>query len=242
MRVKSILNRVEKNKPFVCERERWGKDQKELLIEMRPRAGSQPVCSGCGERGPGYDTLPERRFEFVPLWNIPVFYIYAMRRMQCQRCGVKVEKVPWTVGKLTLTRSYMQFLATWACRVSWLEVARFFHTSWEQVFRSVSWVVKWGLAHRELTGIRSLGIGLMPGATTYIARPEIGRPLRRDDGCPPASKNYVDKTITYARVILMGRELHVSERSLGESAGRFRTMGGRVSRTGLGKRREAVSL
>jgi len=73
-------------------------------------------------------------------------------------CGVKVEKVPWAEGKHTLTRSYMQFLATWARRLSWLEGARYFHTSWEQVFRSVSWMVEWGLAHRELTGIRALGI------------------------------------------------------------------------------------
>ena len=158
MRVKSILNRVEKNKPFVCQRVRWGETPSELLIEMRPRAGSRPVCSGCGESGPGYDTLRARRFEFVPLWNLAVFYVYALRRVQCPRCGVKVEKVPWAVGKQTLTRSYMQFLATWARRVSWLEVARFFHTSWEQVFRSVRWVVEWGLAHRELTGIQSLGI------------------------------------------------------------------------------------
>lgn len=158
MRVKSILNRLERNKPFVCERVRWAEDQQELLIEMRAGARSRPVCSGCGETGPGYDTLPTRRFEFVPLWAIPVFYVYALRRVQCRRCGIKVEKVPWAEGKQTLTRSYMQFLATWARRVSWLEVARYFHTSWEHVFRSVSWMVEWGLAHRELTGIRALGV------------------------------------------------------------------------------------
>ena len=71
---------------------------------------------------------------------------------------VKVERMPWAEGKHTLTRSYMQFLATWARRLSWLEVARCFQTSWEHVFRSVSWMVEWGLAHRELRGIRALGI------------------------------------------------------------------------------------
>jgi hypothetical protein len=35
--------------------------------EVRPRANSKPVCSGCFRRGPGYDRLPVRRFEFVPL-------------------------------------------------------------------------------------------------------------------------------------------------------------------------------
>ncbi len=55
-------------------------------------------------------------------------------------------------------RSYMRFLATWAQRLSWQEVARFFHTSWELVFRSVRWQVEWGWAHRGLSGIRTVGI------------------------------------------------------------------------------------
>ena len=87
-----------------------------------------------------------------------VYFLYALRRVQCARCGVKVEAVPWGQGKQTLTRSYMQFLATWARRLSWQEVARFFHTSWEQVFHSVCWQVEWGLAHRDLSGIQALGI------------------------------------------------------------------------------------
>ena len=83
-----------------------------------------------------------------------------MRCVACNvpRCGIKVEAVPWAQGKQTLTRSYMQFLATWARRVSWQEVARFFHTSWEKVFHSVCAQVEWGLAHRDLSGIQALGI------------------------------------------------------------------------------------
>jgi len=66
--------------------------------------------------------------------------------------------VPWAQGKQTLTRSYMQFLAPWARRVSWQEVARYFHPSWEKVFHSVCAPVEWGLAHRDLAGIQALGI------------------------------------------------------------------------------------
>jgi transposase len=81
--------------------------------------------------------METRRFEFVPLWGIPVFFLYAMRRVNCQRCGVRVESVPWARGKHTLTDAYMQFLATWAKRLSWQEVAAIFQTSWEKVFHSV---------------------------------------------------------------------------------------------------------
>ena len=34
-------------------------------------------------RGPGYDRLPERRFEFVPLWGMAVYFVYALRRVDC---------------------------------------------------------------------------------------------------------------------------------------------------------------
>jgi transposase len=87
-----------------------------------------------------------------------IFFLYALRRVQCGRCGVKVEVVPWAQGKRSLTLSYMHFLATWAGRLSWQEVARFFCTSWEQVFRCVGWMVEWGLAHRDLSAIPALGL------------------------------------------------------------------------------------
>ena len=158
MRVKSILNRVEEHKSFVFARVD-GETRKGVRCKWKcGHEGQQPSrLFGVWETRPGYDTLLGREFEFVPLWGIPVCYLYALRRVQCQGCGVKVERVPWAEGKQTLTRSYMQFLATWAQRLSWLEVARFFHTSWEKVFRSVSWVVQWGLAHRDLSGIQAPG-------------------------------------------------------------------------------------
>jgi transposase len=160
MQLKSILNRVQKHKSFVYEGVEWGQDggQASLRVSIRPRAHTRPVCSGCNRARPGYDTLPARDFEFVPLWGIAVFFVYALRRVNCKHCGVKVEAVPWATGKYTLTTTYMQFLALWARRLSWSEVATIFHTSWEKVFHSAEWIVHWGLEHRKLTRIRSLGI------------------------------------------------------------------------------------
>ncbi len=73
-----------------------------------------------------------------------------MRRVNCSWCGVKVEKTPWSDGKNQLTKVYMQFLANWAKVLSWKEVSVRFRTSWGKVFRSVEFVVEWGLSHRCL--------------------------------------------------------------------------------------------
>jgi transposase len=160
MQLKSILNRVQKYKSFVYEEVEWAEKGQEpsLRVSLRARAHTRPLCAGCRRAGPGYDTLPAREFEFVPLWGIPVFFVYALRRVNCKRCGVKVEAVPWAAGKHTLTTTSMHFLALWGRRLSWSEVATIFHTSWEKVFDSVDWMVHWGLEHRPLSRIRSLGI------------------------------------------------------------------------------------
>jgi len=101
MQLKSILNRVQKHKSFVYEEVEWGRDGERaiLRVSIRPRAHTRPVCSGCKRARPGYDRLPVRDFEFVPLWGIAVFFVYALRRVNCKRCGVKVEAVPWGNGQ-----------------------------------------------------------------------------------------------------------------------------------------------
>jgi transposase len=94
----------------------------------------------------------------VPLWQIAVYFVYAMRRVDCPRCGVRVEQVPWCDGKHSLTTTYRWFLASWAKRLSWKGVADAFGTTWQNVFRSVKHAVSWGLAHRDLSGIASIGV------------------------------------------------------------------------------------
>lgn len=160
MQLKSILNRVQRYKSFVYGKARWVDEAARPTIEVRiePRANSRPICSGCGCVGPGYDRLPERRFEFVPLWQIAVYFVYAMRRVDCPRCSVTVERVPWAEGKHTLTTPFRWFLAGWAKRLSWQEVADVFRVTWEDVFRSVKYAVSWGLAHRDLNGIEAIGV------------------------------------------------------------------------------------
>jgi transposase len=160
MQLKTILNQVEYFKSFVYGKARWVNDASRptIEVEIHPRKNGRPICSGCGQVRPGYDRLPARRFEFVPLWGIAIYFVYAMRRVECPQCGVKVEKVPWCDGKNQLTTSYRWFLAKWAKRLSWQEVARAFRTTWENVFRSVKHAVSWGLVHRQLDGIQAIGV------------------------------------------------------------------------------------
>ena len=160
MQIKTILNRLEKHQSFVYGEVRLHEERGRLTldVELRARANGRPKCSGCAHPRPGYDTLAPRRFEFVPLWGIAVYFVYAMRRVECPTCGVVVEAVPWGNGKHSATTTYAWFLARWAKRMSWSEVAEAFQTSWDRVFGAVEMAVHWGLEHRDLDGVRSIGI------------------------------------------------------------------------------------
>jgi transposase len=159
MELITILNRCHHFRGFVYHRATFSLDHKTIEISVRPRKGSAAVCSRCHQPAPGYDQLAERRFEFIPLWGFFVFLLYAMRRVDCRRCGaVIVEEVPWGDGKRTLTRAYMLFLTRWARRLSWKETAEAFRTSWEKVFDAVEHVVTWGLEHRTLGQIDAIGV------------------------------------------------------------------------------------
>jgi len=161
MHLKTFLNRVTDYKSFVFEKITWQKESltPKLEVEVRPRTNRRPVCSGCGKLAPGYDTMPTpRRFEFVPLWGIAIVLMYTMRRVNCPRCGVRVELVPWGEGKSTLTTEYTWYLAKWARRMSWKEVSEAMGVSWDRVFEAVKRAVKWGLARRDLDSITSIGV------------------------------------------------------------------------------------
>ena len=160
MQIKTILNRIQKHRGFVYGDVRFEEhvDGVALTVDIVPHRRNRPTCSGCRQRAPAYDRLAPRRFEFVPLWGLRVFFLYMMRRVDCPRCGVTVEQVPWADGKHQLTTTYLWFLAPWDKRLSWQEVAIVFRTSWDQVFRSVAMAVAWGRDHVDLTGIRAIGV------------------------------------------------------------------------------------
>ena len=118
MQPQTILNRVARYKSGVYSRITWDGHAGDLTlrVEVDPRANGRPICSGRGKRPPGYDRLAERQFEFVPLWQIAVVFVYALRRVDCPTCGVVVERVPWSEGKSRLTTAYQWFPAGWARR------------------------------------------------------------------------------------------------------------------------------
>src|SRR6266446_9515374 len=158
MELTTILNHCYPHRGFVYDHTRFSADKKSMEVTVRPRKGAKAVCSGCDKPAPGYDRLPERRFDFIPFWGFLVFFLYCRRRVDCRDCGVVAERVPWSDGKHHSTKAHMLFLAHWARKLSWKETAESFRSSWDKVCQAVEYVVGWGLEHRTLGPILAIGV------------------------------------------------------------------------------------
>lgn len=161
MQLKTLLNRCYKLKSFVYQEPKFQRIEgvNAIVVPVKARKNSQPLCPECRRRASTYDHQPEDRlFRFVPLWGWSVYLQYRMRRVNCPRDGILVESIPWARGKSPVTHCLELFLARWARRLSWQEVAQCFEVSWQMVFRAVRSVVDYGLERRSLEDIHSIGV------------------------------------------------------------------------------------
>jgi transposase len=162
--VTNILRRVLPLKGFCYRWARWresddGEGRAVIEVGLAARQGAKACCGRCRRPAPGYDQPQKVRcWQFISLWTIQIYFVYAPRRVACGRCGVRVEGLPWASGKLQVCDALRIFLAQWARLLSWQEVASRFQVKWNDVYGAVKWVVRYGLRHRDLSGIRALGV------------------------------------------------------------------------------------
>ncbi len=159
--VKTLLRHVQDLAGFVVKSVRGTLDCPEPRIDVELTADPRHKrrCSCCGKPGRIHDKTKQRKWYFVPLWNIAVYFHYTPHRVVCPTWGAPtVELMPWNLGKSPYAKTYQIFLARWARLLSWKKTAEMFSASWDAVFRSVKWVVEWGLEQRDLSGVTALGV------------------------------------------------------------------------------------
>jgi transposase len=161
MLLKTILNRVYRHKGFVYQNGKFveeGDGRTAIEIGVEPRRGSKPICSVCRRQCAGYDRLSKRRYQMVPVLGFTLYLVYRPRRVECPRCGVKVEQVPWSKGKQTTTQAFQWHLVFWTKYLAIAQVAEIFRTNWQTVYGAVEQAVEWGLARRRLDNVKSIGV------------------------------------------------------------------------------------
>jgi len=129
-----------------------------IAITLEKKYLHKLPCNICGRRYHSKDRLEKRTWRHIPIWGIPVLLHYQPRRVKCDTCGVKVEKIPWSYGKSSLSVPLIILLATFAKLLAWDQVAVLFNVSWSTVYNAVKRAVDYGLKRRDLSKVCIIGI------------------------------------------------------------------------------------
>jgi transposase len=156
MRCKSVLRRLLDVRGLVV-----GKTQMQegnLEIEVRPR-WKTPRCAQCGAPAPGYDRRPQRRWRHLAFGPCAVTLRFAPRRVQCERCGIGGEALPWAADpRARFTRALEETAAYFATIMDKTAVTRLLGISWRAVDAIVERVVERRLDASRFAGVRILGV------------------------------------------------------------------------------------
>ena len=130
----------------------------QLRIELNAKKRRKLPCSICGKRLRPKDRLKERVWKHVSLWGIPVFLCYRPRRVVCPEHGIRVEAIPWSMGKKPISFPLITVLAFWTRMLPWDQVARLFDVSWNTVRAAVEAAVEYGREREDYKAVRFIGI------------------------------------------------------------------------------------
>lgn len=128
-----------------------------LVVDVRPRQG-KPRCGRCGRRQPAYDRSPSRLWRHLALGRTVFWLRYAPRRVECRRCGVRVEEVPWALHTSRFTSQFEEMVAYLAQQMSKTAVCTLMGIDWRTVGTIVQRVVADRLDAARLEELYVIGV------------------------------------------------------------------------------------
>jgi transposase len=128
------------------------------VVRLRPIAGIERCCSGCGRTTRAVHDSEERRVRDLPIFEAPVELIVPRLRLQCDGCGPKLERLEWLAPYARVTARLAASVARLCKVMSIRHVAAFYRLAWTAVK-----LIDWRYLERELgpvdfSGVRVLGM------------------------------------------------------------------------------------
>jgi transposase len=128
-----------------------------LAIRVRP-TWRLSRCPTCSRKAPRYDRQPVRRWRHLPWGRHVVQLLYEPWRVNCQRCGIQVEKVPWAAHRSRFTYEFEELTAYLAQVTNQTQVVAMMGIAWKTVGAIVERVVARTLEPERLSNLRRIGI------------------------------------------------------------------------------------
>jgi len=105
-----------------------------------------------------HDIREEREWRDLSMRKVPLKLCYRPRRVECPRCGVRVEEFPWAEPWARVTTALFNAVARLARELSWQGTARHYDLNWKSVATIVKRAVEYGLRHRARPPVHVIGI------------------------------------------------------------------------------------
>jgi transposase len=135
-------------------------ETEESMVVYVDRLGRRLLrCGVCRQRCREiHSTRPEREWRDLALRKLPLQLRYCPRRLDCPRCGVRVEDFPWAEPWARVTSALSHAVAVLARELSWQGTARQYGLNWKSVATIVKRAVEYGLRHRARRTVHVIGM------------------------------------------------------------------------------------
>ena len=130
-----------------------------LVVHVRP-TGRRPRCSGCGRCvATGAVATENRRWRHLDLAGIELLLSYDLRRVSCRRCGVLVERVPWSSApQARFTDDFDDAVGYLAQRCDKTSIVNMLGIAWRTVGSCIERVMKRRGRANPLDGLSLIGV------------------------------------------------------------------------------------
>jgi transposase len=132
-------------------------DEQGLVVDVAP-SWRKGRCSECGQPCPGYDRDRGRRWRHLDLAGMTLHLRYDTRRVECPKCGVKVEQVPWAETSSWFTRPFEDHVGYLAQRCDKTTVSDMMRVAWDTVGTIIQRVVARRQRPDVLDGLTHIGV------------------------------------------------------------------------------------
>jgi len=124
------------------------KEAGECMLVHIDRLGKRLLrCGVCRQRClKVHDIRKEREWRDLSLRKVTLKLRYRPRRVDCPRCGVRVEDFPWAEPWARVTTALFNAVALLARELSWQGTARQYGLNWKSVATIVGWRMVCGIA------------------------------------------------------------------------------------------------
>lgn len=128
-----------------------------LDVEVAP-ALRVARCAGCGRSAPRTYDRHRRSWRHLDVGGFKVVLRCTLRRVDCQRCGVTTEMVPWAAPGEWFTTEFEQLVAYLAQNANKTVVSTLMRIAWPTVGSIIGRVVERLRPGDQLDGLREIGV------------------------------------------------------------------------------------